>query len=165
MDLKLNDIVQRGRLKLSTVQYSLKHPELLPGLPESGAKGRHRVFSVQQAMRLATCTHLVMAGVPLATAGQVVLECERSARSLQRTDRKKPLSYCEPLGRDPWFLRVFDSQYFQVWQRGRSSRFRDVLHFWNVQTEEWELHTDDLPTVRYELDLTALELRLRRSGE
>jgi hypothetical protein len=162
--LKLNEIVSRGRLKLSTVQYALKHPDLLPDMPEAGSQGRHRMFTVQQAMRLAICTRLVMAGVPLADAALVVQISERRARTLLGIGIKQPLRYGDQPGKHPWTLRVFDGQHFQVWQQGRTHRLIDSLEFWNLSSGEWRLYTEEPLFDRYELNLSNLERQLVGGG-
>ncbi len=163
--MKLSDIVGRGRLKLSTVQYALKHPDLLPDMPEAGSQGRHRTFTVQQAMRLAICTRLVMAGVPLADAAQVVQISERRARTLLGIGIKQPLLLSSQGDRkSPWMLRAYDGQYFQVWQFGRSHRHVDSLSFWNLESGEWEPYTEEPLFDRYELNLSNLENQLVHGG-
>lgn len=161
MELKLNDIVSRGRLKLSTVQYALKNPDLLPDMPEAGSQGRHRTFTVQQAMRLATCVRLVMAGVPLAGAAQVVQVGERRTRTLLGIGSKQPLLFgSQGDNKNPWMLRAFDGQYFQIWQSGRKHRLVDSLNFWNSESGDWEMYTEEPLFDRYELNLTNLERQL-----
>jgi len=71
-DLKLNQIVLTSKLDLSTVQYVLKHPELLSGMPDAGSQGVHRRFTLPQALRLALCCQLVMSGIPLKHAGPAI---------------------------------------------------------------------------------------------
>jgi hypothetical protein len=102
------------------------------------------------------------AGVPLADAGQVVLACEQSARMLAGVNRKQPLYFSEPLPKEQWILRAFDSQYFQVWQKGLRNRHRSSSDFWNLATSSWQFYSEEPLIVRVELNLTWLELQLRK---
>jgi len=73
--MKYDEVVKRAKLNRSTAQYVLKS-EKISGLPPTpGVKGRHRVFSPSQAVRLALATRLAMAGIKIDVVKKIVDYC------------------------------------------------------------------------------------------
>lgn len=78
-EMKFNDVLRRARLNRSTAHYVLKS-RAMPDTPP-GDRGRHRVFSFDQAFGFATATLLVMGGVPLRKAVAAVELCVRHLKA------------------------------------------------------------------------------------
>jgi len=168
--LKFNDIVTRAELNGSTAAYALKHPEHLAGMPEAGSQGRHREFSVRQAVRLSICVHLVMAGVSLTLAGKAAALCDKrrkelgSGRPVRRgASRRAPTptkeereSYLREPNEDPWILRLQDGHWMRVWRDDYRGGFAGHGEFVDIRTGEWESMPGDRFTV-FELNLSMLE--------
>lgn len=72
--LKLADILSRARLDESTAKYVLRN-DYLADMPRAGKQGRHREFTLDQAIRLSICTELVGWGVPLVNAAKALDYC------------------------------------------------------------------------------------------
>ncbi len=103
--LKFDTVVRSGRLNLSTARYVLQSPEHLPGMPEAGTPGRHRRFTIEQAIRLCVCAHLQGAGVPMQQAGTAVIYLAQRLKSAHK------LSFGDAPVKtmtDPWMLRLWD---------------------------------------------------------
>lgn len=119
--LKLSNIVEYGRLNLYTAQHVLKHGGL-PGIPDAGRQGVHREFSLDQAVRFALATKLVMAGVPVKYVARVVGFCEKHVRAYSTDWKVGPRLY-KSTASDPWRLQMRDEHLVQV------SRRKDHQHF------------------------------------
>lgn len=104
--LKFDTVVRSGRLNVSTARYVLQSPEFLPGMPGAGSPGRHRRFTIEQAIRLCVCAHLQGAGVPMQQAGAaVVYLAQRLEAGHKLTFGTAPIKKTT----DPWMLRLWDS--------------------------------------------------------
>lgn len=160
--IKFTDVIKRAQIDRSSAQHALKHPEHLLGMPEAGTQGVHRMFSLEQAMALAICVHMLKIGVPLARAGQIVEFCrKRIKRFAAPADRKSRPYRSEIL--DPWKLTVLDQRYVRLWreQLARESDRNDKDEFVNIVTGEVDVVLDG--SIETTLNLTKLESHLAGS--
>ena len=163
-ELKFNEVVKRARLDGQTAQYVLKHPADLSGMPTAGSQGAHRKFTHHQALRLAICTHLVKAGIPLRRAGKVAIFCEDRLKRLsgirppyQRNQRL----YYGPEAMHPWILRIIDGRYVRLWCEKLDRDFNNDEEYFDLVDETIESGVVMLLT-KFEFDLTTLEIRLSK---
>ena len=161
MTLKLNDILERARLHRSTVEYALKRTDVLRDMPKAGGKGYHRNFSLPQARNLSIACHLVMAGVPLRGAVNVLDFIDHQYRLTIPESFGKEMKFWLDSFEVPWMLELFDCRFVRV--------HRGVL---NCEDAAFKLYLDlqknesiRLPDVHdrltfSELNLTKLEVLL-----
>lgn len=158
--LKLRDVVNRARLDLWTAQHVLKHAGL-PGMPDAGSQGKHRVFSLDQAMRFALATQLVMGGVPVKFTAGVVDYCERHVKS-QTTGWKKGKPLYESPEND-WNLEIWDCRYVEVQRRKEAGMIDDDSFFLFAEGRMVDMFRDvDSPISMHAVHLSKLERELRR---
>ncbi len=159
--LKFSKVVKRARLDVSTAQYALKHPEYLKGMPKAGSQGSHREFSLQQAVRLAICTHMTMAGVPLKHAGKIVDFCEHQIRCDQPELFGRRVTY-RRIDFSEWAVEVLDATMVRVWSEGLRKYVGDptwaYLDLDSGRVKRTQGKAEEL--VRVELNLTELERKL-----
>ena len=163
MKIKLNDIIKKNRLKLSTAQYVLKNPELLPGLPATGSQGRHREFSIQQALRLGTCCHLVMLGLPLRRAAKVLKFIEHQIRTTQPKNFGRRLTYMRGDFTEPWTVELFDCRFVRVWYGDLDGEYPARYLYLDLETgktSKFRFEPDRL--IYSEINLTEIEAVLTK---
>lgn len=173
-ELRFRGVIQRGRLDPDRAQYVLKHLPL--AMPKAGSQGRHRVFTIRQAVRLAIATHLVGGGVPVKMVGRLVLFCERIVRERTRHKAKTKTSrefslYDAPDG-EHWFVEVRDGRRASCRQQVQVKQHEDppphVIRVPFNTTEEFEIRKDptgtkpSVPLIRQLLDVTDLEAAMAR---
>ncbi len=103
--LKFDTVVRCGRLTVSTARYVLQSREHLPGMPEAGSPGRHRRFTMEQAIRLCVCAHLQSAGVPMQQAGSAVVYLAERLEKSEKLFANAPIA----AKTEPWIIRLWDS--------------------------------------------------------
>ncbi len=167
-ELKFSEIVARARLDSQTAQYVLKHPLDLTGMPEAGSQGRHRVFSLPQAVRLALCTQLVKAGIALRVAGKVVDCCEKETVE-KRGSRKRGLRRYQTRRGYEWVLWILDGEFMRCDHRpvpeapGISDYVvsgGNLTGFVVIETGKKHKGSVPVPFVQHSFNLTLLENRI-----
>ena len=164
-DLRLNDVVANARLDLWTCKYVLKHPEVLRGMPQAGSQGRHRIFTLDQATRLAFCTLIVSAGFPLKIAGTVVRHSEKLATDIGGAWQPGTARYG---GRSsiyaPFRLRIINSKFLKL-VRDKIERPK-ADDGWLLIGTRFLVQDEEIdgPLTTYELSLTMLEALLQRAS-
>lgn len=162
IELKFRDIVTRTALHAQTAQYVLKHPDALTGMPTAGTQGAHRRFTLKQAVRLATCTHLVSSGVALLRAGEVVDFIERRVRMLSKKTEQGIHLYDSQL-KTPWLLKVADSNWFTVWNADAQHRFAEKADWFAIDEHQTPTVEEAIVAIaRVEINLTLIVKRLTR---
>jgi len=101
MELKLSDIVERVELNPNSLAHILSQ-DVLPGMPEAGSQGVHRLFTVDQAYRLALCGLLVSAGLSLKNAVTVTRQCTKWLKGIGLNSS------------DPIVLTIIDRDIFDI---------------------------------------------------
>jgi hypothetical protein len=157
-ELKLQDVASRARLSLRTARYVLSHSGL-PGLPDGGGRGCHRVFDIDQAMRLALATQLLMTGVRLDAAAEATQLIERTVQARTRSDRLKESLYGSSVA-DPWQAYILDARYVRVW-RNRGHDLFDNDEFYSIaQAKRVSLVEINTPITEAQINLTLMETLL-----
>ena len=136
----LKHVVEIASLDQRTTRYVLESAEKLKF--HQVRRGQHRRFSVDDATRLANCTRLIMFGVPLSTAQEIVLWCDHQ---VGRRQHDAPFLYAAPVTR-PWEIRVINGRYVQVWQEPKgkpTSIVWDPDEYFDV-TQERRIMLDEL---------------------
>jgi hypothetical protein len=161
--LKLDEVVKYGRLDRSTVRYVLQSSHHLSGMPKAGSPGRHRQFTVDQAVKLALCAHLQCAGVPLKHAGEIW-------KYLQRELKKETFAREFPPERSlaPWILTIWDGVYLKLDCGGekripaRNGRFHiSSKSIAQVVRKPLATYSLNLSRLRHELSRTAFMERIK----
>lgn len=167
--LKLKLIVEVAKLDLWTTQYVLKKSTLIGGLPEGGSQGKHRLFTIEQAVRLAVHTHLVMGGVILEPAVEAVKYCNQIVKQFTAN---RAVSYQLVNPEHRWLISVVDSRYVNIWSehlRSKAKLLREGTgkqltldieqEYYDTKTGEVDFD-NEVPLTRFTLDATMLENRL-----
>lgn len=116
--LKFGQIIDLAKLDRWTAEYVLKHAAELKNMPEAGSQGKHRHFTLWQAVRFAVHTHLVMCGVPLRWAVTVVNWSEKRIAKLSRPQQRRPITYVPSGANQGWILEVVDARFARIWSQG-----------------------------------------------
>jgi hypothetical protein len=156
-DLKYREIEKAARLNPSTAQYVVKSG-LVPGMPQGGGKGVHRVFTIEQAVRFALVTRLVMAGIPLAKAVQLAEYVERKARGWTRGSQGPRLYSCQR-----WMFRIDDEEVLYFWPDQLSTLIAPCYSISSGKEIESEYDLEDAPLPALSmcsLDLARLEKQI-----
>lgn len=139
-------IVARAQLDPRTTRYVLDGSTDL-AIPRAAGQGRPRAFTLDEAVRLATCTRLVMFGVPLDVAEDVVAWCEREVRPRTRDHKTLRFLYDSHVMR-PWTLTLINGRYLRMDRQPR----RDERESWVTEDdvcydaiEERKVHLLDIP--------------------
>ena len=185
LELKFRDVIQRGRLDADRTQYALKHLPL--AMPEAGSQGRHRVFTVRQAVQLAIATNLVGGGIPVKLVGPVVSYCERTVRKARtsqkaRTKASSAMLLYDARDGEHWFLEIRDGRWALCWQQVKEKQevqekqqeqhevpqpkgfripFATARAYFEIQAGQTAVKSP-APLMRQLLDLTDLEAAMAR---
>jgi hypothetical protein len=117
---KYGTIVDRCRLKETTARYAAANG-LGGRIPEGGKQGRHREFSLEEAMWLALNTHLIMGGASLSQAMWMAVETFNSVR------RDVPLInhafsfYGTTTPNEPWIVEIIEHSWFRCFRNIRTT--------------------------------------------
>ena len=179
LELKFRDVIQRGRLDPDRAQYVLKHFPL--AMPEAGSQGRHRVFTVPQAVQLAIATHLVGGGIPVKLVGPMVSYCERTVRKARtsqkaRTRESSAILLYDARDGEHWFLEIRDGRWALCWQQvqekqekqEKGPRAKGIRIPFSTARVYFEIRGDQtavkspVPLIRQLVDLTELEAAMAR---
>lgn len=148
--LKLDDIVRYGKVDRSTARYVLQFPGILPGMPATGSSGKHRTFTIRQALNLAICAHLQMAGVPLREAAAALQWIQKQLVARGLGDQGLPPHD----GKTSWILTIEDHDFLML-SGGARLRIPAGRKTYSISSETIE--TKHRPPVAvYRLDLTFL---------
>ena len=166
--LKIADIVERTSIDRWTAQYVLKHPDALPGMPKAGSQGVHRVFSIEQALRLAICTELVKGGLALEAAGKAVVNCEKRFRDWGKGENRKKQMFKGSIN-NPWIIEVLDHEYVLLRKSGklkRSDYHLTIDIYYSVSKGRWASEDPDIreAKTRYEVNVTFIRHLLTASA-
>jgi len=158
--LLVHQIVRAVNLHHRTAKYVLQRADALNIRPSTG-RGEHRRFTLEESVRLALCTRLVMVGIPLARAIETTQWCEKTAKGFNRTEKDVP--YSTDL-RDPWVIRILDGDYVNLCRK-RDFRRRDAWEFFEIGKWKEAIRMDPLlgPVVRIEWSITDLAWALART--
>ncbi len=85
---------------------------IVGGLPEAGSQGKHRQFSVTQAVRLAIHTQLVMSGMILDVAVKAMKYCDGIVKSF--TKPQQQISYILDNPQYKWLVTIQESRYVNL---------------------------------------------------
>ena len=171
LGLKFRDVIHRGRLDPDRVQYVLKHLSL--AMPEAGSQGRHRVFTVRQAVQLVIATHLAGGGIPVKFVGPLVSYCERTVRKARtsqkaRTKASSAMLFYHARDGEHWFLEIRDGRWALCWQQVQEKQekgprakgiripFRTARAYFEIRGDQTAVKSP-VPLIRQLLDLTELE--------
>jgi hypothetical protein len=160
--LKYSDVIERVGLHDRTAKYVLAQEGLLTGMPEAAGQGKHREFTVQQAMRLSICTTLVMVGIPLRAAARVASFCEQQVRSQTPKLFRRPVTYGRESFSEPWELEVIGARYVRVWCGECDGDYGARWAYYDIAEDKVHTFRQRSPEapLRVELGLTELERKL-----
>ena len=154
MALKLRDVVGRGLLDYDKAAYCLKHPQHLTGMPRAGSQGHHRVFSPEQALRLAVFSHVFARGHSMQEAAFVVACCRKQLLKIKERvkhgGRRRPGDKNEDQ-----MLWIVDEKFVGVDRRGLDRQF-EAIEWQDIQTQRPATDWPRAPWVVLALNLTGL---------
>ena len=179
LGLKFRDVIHRGRLDPDRVQYVLKNLPL--AMPEAGSQGRHRVFTVRQAVQLVIATHLAGGGIPVKFVGPLVSYCERTVRKAgtsqkARTKASSAMLFYHARDGEHWFLEIRDGRWALCWQQVQEKQekqekdpqpkgiripFRTARPYFEIPGDQTAVKSP-APLMQQLVDLTELEAAMAR---
>jgi hypothetical protein len=109
--LLVNQVIKRGLLDPRTTRYVLERHRHL-NIPASTGRGQHRKFNVDEAIRLAVCTQLVMLGFPLEKAETMTMWCQDYWRAIAHDSKGQRLFQSFKGG--PWTLTIMNGTHVRL---------------------------------------------------